>query len=162
MVQSATHSALKCVLCKRESLIIPTEQQCGPQGEQTPQAKCLERTPRVNSQSDSKSQNSPRKTKLNWVVQSPTGSNASGVTTSNGKGPLYRKEHIVPYYSSRSLRSQNAGLLVVLRISKMSLGGRALSYQAPLLWNQLQVHVREADTLSTFKSRLKTFLWYSL
>ena len=30
---------------------------------------------------------------------------------------------------------------------------------APLLWNKLPVNVREADTLSTFKIRLKTFLF---
>ncbi len=77
----------------------------------------------------------------------------------NGQVPLCLKELIVPYYPSRSLRSQNAGVLVVPRISKMSLGGRAFSCQAPLLWNQLPVQVREADTLSTFKSGLKTFLF---
>ena len=38
-------------------------------------------------------------------------------------------------------------------------GARAFSYQAPLQWNQLPVVVREADTLFTFKSRLKTFLF---
>uniref|UniRef100_A0A671VB84 Uncharacterized protein n=1 Tax=Sparus aurata TaxID=8175 RepID=A0A671VB84_SPAAU len=38
------------------------------------------------------------------------------------------------------------------------LGVRAFSYRAPLLWNQLSPWVKEADTLTTFKSRLKTFL----
>jgi len=42
---------------------------------------------------------------------------------------------------------------------KGRMGGRAFSYQAPLLWNQLPVQIQEADTLSTFKSRLKTFLF---
>jgi len=37
--------------------------------------------------------------------------------------------------------------------------GRAFSYQAPLWWNKLPVNVRGADTLSTFKIRLKTFLF---
>ena len=36
------------------------------------------------------------------------------------------------------------------------MGGRAFSYQAPLLWNQLPVWVQEADTLSTWNIRLKT------
>ncbi len=60
---------------------------------------------------------------------------------------------------TRPLRSQDADLLVVPEISKSRLGARAFSYQAPLLWNSLSISVREADTLSTFKSRLKTFLF---
>jgi len=39
------------------------------------------------------------------------------------------------------------------------MGSRAFSYQAPLLWNQLAVYVREGGTLSTFKIRFKTFLF---
>ncbi|XP_074521138.1 uncharacterized protein LOC141786458 [Halichoeres trimaculatus] len=77
----------------------------------------------------------------------------------NGIGPSYLKDLIVPYNPSRSLRSQHAGLLVVPRVSKSSMGGRAFSYQAPLLWNNLPVEVRGADTVSTFKNRLKTFLF---
>ncbi len=77
----------------------------------------------------------------------------------NGQAPSYLKELIVPYYPTRALRSQNAGLLVVPRVSKSRMGARAFSYQAPLLWNQVPVWVREADTVSTFKSRLKTFLF---
>ncbi|XP_037607481.1 uncharacterized protein LOC119477468 [Sebastes umbrosus] len=77
----------------------------------------------------------------------------------NGKAPSYLKELIVPYYPTRALRSQNAGLLEVPRVSKSRMGARAFSYQVPLLWNQLPVSVREADTLSTFKSRFKTFLF---
>ncbi|XP_038581024.1 uncharacterized protein LOC119907367, partial [Micropterus salmoides] len=77
----------------------------------------------------------------------------------NGQAPSYLKELIIPYYPTRALRSQNAGLLVVPRVSKSRLGARAFSYQAPLLWNQVPVWVQEADTISTFKSRLKTFLF---
>ena len=65
---------------------------------------------------------------------------------------------IVTYFPNRALCPQTAGLLVVPRVSKSRMGGRAFSYQAPLLWNKLPVNVREADTLSTFKIRLKTFL----
>ena len=77
----------------------------------------------------------------------------------HGQAPSYLKELIVPYYPTRTLRSLNAGLLVVPIVSKSRTGARAFSYQAPLQWNQLPVVVREADTLSTFKSRLKTFLF---
>ena len=73
--------------------------------------------------------------------------------------PSYLKELIVPYHPTRALCSQNSDLLVVPKVSKSRVGARAFSYQAPLLWNHLPVSVREADTLSTFKSRLKTFLY---
>ena len=39
------------------------------------------------------------------------------------------------------------------------MGDRVFSYQVPLLWNHLPVWDREVDTFSTFKSRLKTFLF---
>ena len=70
----------------------------------------------------------------------------------HGQAPSYLKELIVPHYPTRTLCSLNAGLLVVPIVSKSRTGARAFSYQAPL---QLPVVVREADTLSTFKSRLK-------
>ena len=35
----------------------------------------------------------------------------------------------------------------------------ALSYQAPVIWNQLPVSVRHSTSVSSFKSSLKTFLF---
>ncbi len=60
---------------------------------------------------------------------------------------------------NRSIRSQNSGLLVVPRIAKSTKGGRTFSYLAPKLWNSLPDNVRGLDTLSLFKSRLKTHLF---
>uniref|UniRef100_A0A8D3B260 Reverse transcriptase domain-containing protein n=1 Tax=Scophthalmus maximus TaxID=52904 RepID=A0A8D3B260_SCOMX len=77
----------------------------------------------------------------------------------NNQAPSYLTELLVSYYPNRSLRSVNAGLLVVPRVCKSRMGGRAFSHQAPLLWNQLPVCVRDADTLSTFKVKLKAFLF---
>ncbi|XP_028454539.1 uncharacterized protein LOC114568999, partial [Perca flavescens] len=77
----------------------------------------------------------------------------------NGQAPSYLEELIVPYCPTRALRSQNAGLLMVPRVSGSRLGARAFSYQAPVLWNQLPVGVRGADTVTTFKSKLKTLLF---
>ena len=57
------------------------------------------------------------------------------------------------------LHSQNAGLMVVHRMSKSSMGGRACSYQASIIWNQAQVQVLWADTLSVFMNKLETFLF---
>lgn len=44
-------------------------------------------------------------------------------------------------------------------VSKSRMKGRAFSFQAPLLWNQLPTFICDADTLSIFKTRLKTFLF---
>ncbi len=77
----------------------------------------------------------------------------------NGLAPAYLTSLLSRYNPSRSLRSQNSGLLVVPRIAKSTTGGRAFSYLAPKLWNSLPDNVRGSDTLSLFKSRLKTHLF---
>ncbi len=69
------------------------------------------------------------------------------------------KDWCLYLYPTRSLRSQNSGLLVVPRIAKSTKGGRTFSYLAPKLWNSLPDYVRGSDTLSLFKSRLKTHLF---
>ena len=74
----------------------------------------------------------------------------------NGQAPSYLKDLVLPYHPNRPLRSQNTGLLVVPRVCKSRMGGRAFSYQAPLPWNQLTMTVREVEPLSVFKVRLKT------
>ena len=58
----------------------------------------------------------------------------------NAQVPLYLKSYIL------ILRSKNAGLLVVPKISKSNLGDRT-QVPLPVCW---------ADTISEFKSRLKT------
>ncbi|XP_077957075.1 uncharacterized protein LOC144406165 [Gasterosteus aculeatus] len=79
-----------------------------------------------------------------------------------GEAPLYLKELVTPYCPSRQLRSIDAGLLVVPMVLKTRLGARAFSYQAPLLWNQVPLSVRGADSVSSFKVKLKkTFLFDS-
>ncbi len=77
----------------------------------------------------------------------------------NGLAPQYLSELLSHYIPSRPLRSQNSGHLIIPRISKSTVGGRSFSYLAPKLWNNLPNTVREADTLSQFKSRLKTHLF---
>ena len=56
------------------------------------------------------------------------------------------------------LHLQGTGLLVIPRIAKNTIGGRAFSYRAPLLWNKLPAHVWCADTITLFKARLKTYI----
>ena len=60
--------------------------------------------------------------------------------------------YLIPYTPSRVL-------LVIPRIAKSTIGGRAFSYRAPLLWNTFPAHVRGTDTDSLFKARLKTYIF---
>ena len=73
--------------------------------------------------------------------------------------PTLLSDLALPYIPTRTLWSQDAGLLTVPRISKQTAGGRAFSYRAPFLWNGLPIDLRDADSISTFKSLLKTHLF---
>ena len=76
----------------------------------------------------------------------------------HGLAPTYFSDLVLPYIPTRK-RSQDAGLLIVPRISKHTAGDRAFSYRAQFLWNGLPTHVRDADSLATYKSLLKTHLF---
>uniref|UniRef100_A0A3Q3C7D3 Reverse transcriptase domain-containing protein n=1 Tax=Haplochromis burtoni TaxID=8153 RepID=A0A3Q3C7D3_HAPBU len=71
--------------------------------------------------------------------------------------PVYLSE--LPYIPSRSLRSADQLLLSVPRTNRKLRGDRAFAVAAPKLWNELPLHVRQAPSLSVFKSRLKTYLF---
>ncbi|XP_056098168.1 uncharacterized protein LOC130076896 [Rhinichthys klamathensis goyatoka] len=77
----------------------------------------------------------------------------------NGLAPMYLTDLLSPYNPPRSLRSLNSRLLVIPRISKSTKGGRAFSHLAPKLWNSLPDTVRCSDSLTQFKTRLKTCLF---
>ncbi len=77
----------------------------------------------------------------------------------NDLAPAYLTNLLSCYNPTRSLRLQNSGLLVVPRIAKSTKRGRTFSYSAPELSNSLPDNVRGLDTLSLFKSRLKTHLF---
>ncbi len=77
----------------------------------------------------------------------------------NGLAPAYLTNLLSRYNPTRSLRSQNSGLLVVPRIAKSTKRGRTFSYLARKLWNSLPDNIQCSDTLSQFKSRLKTHLF---
>uniref|UniRef100_A0A669DR24 Reverse transcriptase domain-containing protein n=1 Tax=Oreochromis niloticus TaxID=8128 RepID=A0A669DR24_ORENI len=79
----------------------------------------------------------------------------------NGLAPTYLSELLHPYSPPRSLRSADKLLLEVPRSKRKLRGDRAFSIAAPNLWNNLPQHIREAPSLSTFKTHLKTH-FYSL
>ncbi len=64
-----------------------------------------------------------------------------------GLAPSYPSELITPYTLAHPLRSLNAGLLVFPSINRKSAGFRAFAYPAPLLWNGLPLHVKEARSV---------------
>ncbi len=74
----------------------------------------------------------------------------------HGLAPQYFSELLIPYTPTRDLHSSETGLLTVPLTRLRSMGDRAFSSLAPKLWNSLPIEIRQAKTLSTFKSRLKT------
>ncbi len=77
----------------------------------------------------------------------------------NGLAPTYLSDLIQPYAPSRGLRSVDHSLLVAPRVRLKSRGDRAFSVLGPRLWNNLPLHVRKVQTLSVFKSSLKTYFY---
>ena len=73
--------------------------------------------------------------------------------------PAYIKNLLKNYYPPRELRSSKKNLLVVPAFRTTSYGRRAFSVVAPLLWNSLPRHIRDAGSLDIFKRRLKTALF---
>ncbi|XP_055499399.1 uncharacterized protein LOC129701965 [Leucoraja erinacea] len=79
----------------------------------------------------------------------------------NGLAPPYLSELLHLYAPTRCLRSADQLLLEVPRSKRKLRGDRAFSVAAPALWNTLPLQIRQAPSLSIFKSSLKTH-FYSL
>ena len=77
----------------------------------------------------------------------------------HGLAPSYIKDLLVPYKPERNLRSANKALLETPEVNLVTQGGRAFSARATVLWNTLPTGLRFADSVSSFKSRLKTHLY---
>ena len=81
--------------------------------------------------------------------------------TLNGLSPSYLTTLITRYHPTRKLRSSGRSTLQVPRVKTSTYGDRAFSSAAPNLWNSLPDHIKSKQTLSSFKSSLKTFLFKS-
>jgi hypothetical protein len=68
-------------------------------------------------------------------------------------------ELLLPYALRRSLRSENLGLLNTPRYRLEAYGGKTFSVRALRLWNCLPTYIKEPDSLTVFKSLLKTYLF---
>ena len=66
---------------------------------------------------------------------------------------------LVPYETSRTLRSTSKAKLDKPKTKLKTYGDRAFTYAAPELWNKLPDKLRHIDKLSTFKKHLKTQLF---
>lgn len=77
----------------------------------------------------------------------------------NGLAPLYLSELLHVHSPTRSLRSADQLLLNVPRVKRKLRGDKAFSVAGPRLWNSLPLQIRQASSLSIFKSLLKTHLF---
>ena len=74
----------------------------------------------------------------------------------HGLAPHYIRELLNEYQPTRQLRSSSHIMLQRPKTRTVRYGDRAFSAYAPKIWNNLPLHVRESDSISCFKSRLKT------
>ena len=80
--------------------------------------------------------------------------------TFNGSAPSYITEVLPRYHNLPSLRSaKDSRLLKAGHYNRKRQGYRALSVYGPTFWNALPHDIRHCQTISSFKSNLKTFLF---
>lgn len=72
---------------------------------------------------------------------------------------LYIKNLLHSYIPAQDLRSSKKNLLAVSAFNINSYGHHAFSVAAPLLWNSLPQHIRDAGSWDIFKRQLKTVLF---
>ena len=81
----------------------------------------------------------------------------------NNKGPSYLKDLFTFYHPSRNLRSSMDDLtLNTPKTRLITFGDRSFSAVAVTEWNKLPLQIRSTDTVSAFKSKLKTYFFQLL
>jgi hypothetical protein len=74
--------------------------------------------------------------------------------------PAYLLDIVELYTPARTLRSSSdTRLLCQNRFKRMSHGFRSFSVYAPQLWNTIPFYIRHADSITSFKSKMKTYLF---
>ncbi len=68
-------------------------------------------------------------------------------------------DQLYPYNPTRNLRSGDQRLLSVPRSRLKHRGDRAFAVAGPRLWNSLPAYIRSAQSLTVFKSSLKTYFF---
>ena len=77
----------------------------------------------------------------------------------HGSAPAYLSDLVERHIPVRTLRSATMNLLVKPRFNQVTYGGKSFAVVAPTLWNNLPSDIRACSTLSSFKKKLKTFLF---
>ena len=78
----------------------------------------------------------------------------------NGSGPAYLSELLHVYTPSRTLRSSSdTRMLEIKQYKRKTHGFRTFSLFGPHIWNSLPQDLRHCSTQSSFKAKLKTFLF---
>ena len=77
----------------------------------------------------------------------------------HGLAPVYLTARVKPYVPSCSLRSQSASLLQVPTTTTKTYGNRRFDKSASTLWNNIPLQLKTVDSLSAFKSCLRTYLF---
>ena len=80
-------------------------------------------------------------------------------TAINGQAPSYIADMLEPYKLTHSFRWSDKGLLVVLTPNLVRKVGRAFAVRSSNFWNALPADLRNAKSVSSFKSLLKTHLY---
>ena len=78
----------------------------------------------------------------------------------HGLCPAYLSSLLQQYHPQGSLRSSSKLLFTVPTVKSVTYGECAFSLSAPILWNSLPDSVKNTTSLSSFKSALKTFLFW--
>ena len=76
----------------------------------------------------------------------------------HNEAPSYISEMLHYYQPKRTLRSTKSNLLVVKK-TRVRYGARAFSVSGPSLWNDLPQEIRDSNSFSIFKRKLKTYLF---
>jgi hypothetical protein len=75
----------------------------------------------------------------------------------HGSAPAYLSELIKPYRpASQSRSATSPSFPCIPRIRLETYGARSFSHAAPTLWNKLSEDIRAINSMSLFRSRLKT------
>ena len=76
-----------------------------------------------------------------------------------GLAPSYLTELLTQYVPSRTLRSSQKSLLTSTQINTKFYGSRAFQVASAELWNGLPENIKNCETIDSFKSYLKTYLF---
>ena len=77
----------------------------------------------------------------------------------NGLAPTYLSNLISVYKPTRNLRSSKAFLLTPVTSNFVRLGDRAFTIYAPKLWRTIPTYIKDSKSLTTFKTKLKTYFF---